>query len=144
MGDRCYVQITCRKSDAHLFYDLGFVSAWGDCDVPNCVDLEDTERHPPTDDDEWPAPFVGWHGEGGEYGGFAFAFDGHRFLDLPITHDGDLFVRFDEAKGEPVADDIEECRVFSAFRTQVKALLEVPVPEPPQPALTACGVPMES
>ena len=43
MGDRCYMQLTCRARDRAVFEELGFhvETEWGDSDFPNCVEMVD-------------------------------------------------------------------------------------------------------
>ena len=56
MGNRCYFEVICRRTDMERFLDLGQGFEYGD-DIP----------------------FVGWHDSGDENNGAVFACDGKGF-----------------------------------------------------------------
>jgi hypothetical protein len=122
MGDRCYMQITCRKQDVQEFEDLGFTLEIEHADGTvvvtdpevNYGNTEDLPRH---------LPFTGWHGAGDCYGGMAFASDGERFAEVQTTHDDELCVLVNEVTGEPVPESVERMRHFLAVQRTAKTKL---------------------
>ncbi|NBU11829.1 MAG: hypothetical protein EBS84_22995, partial [Proteobacteria bacterium] len=69
MGDRCYMQVTCRRQDIPEFEALGFHLEFEqspDSPIVELIDEEANYAHAdqlPTD-----IPFTAWHGAGGNYG----------------------------------------------------------------------------
>ena len=122
MGDRCYMQITCREADAHLFdEDLfsdseklkgGLVRMW-DHEANNAYDLYDGEFG----DLPEGVPFYGSHEHGDEYGAASFATDGVT-MRYALTNDDLYAVRFDE-NGDPNPKDLAGIKSYILFERQV-------------------------
>jgi hypothetical protein len=95
MGDRAYVELTCRKADAAPFEKAGFLEEFRsglpsglivmmDAEAPdgNITALQDVASKG--------ILFRGWHDAGGGYDGACFAgFDG-RFFEVPRLNHSDL------------------------------------------------------
>jgi hypothetical protein len=111
MGDRAYVQITCRRDDAERFSELGFVEddAEGDSAV-SMVDVEANYAHRSAliELAKQGIPFFGWHDAGCEYDGSMFVSDGagayHEVLATPNESLALVRVKPD---GSIVAGDLE-------------------------------------
>ena len=109
MGDRCYLEITLRRSDLdrfgkHLNASPG--EEWWDhlddeLDQPGIVTASVYEANYAWYDERCAAAkeeidFHGWHAEGGEYGPYEFvAFKG-KHLEAERNHDGELVIAVDE------------------------------------------------
>jgi len=65
-------------------------------------------------------PFYGTHGEGGEYGRYAFAALNGEMREAPLTHEGDLFMALGNDL-QPL-EDIESLRAYIAKLRGVKML----------------------
>lgn len=84
MGDRCYMTVTCRREDAHLFtcYDLGFSIMDEDWNTGSIVQLEDIEaNYAHCGDMPTSIPYYGSHTAGDTYGEGVFACDGGPMID---------------------------------------------------------------
>lgn len=136
MGDRCYMQIFCRREDRHKFDDL-FTGHDGSPDgQPGVIMLSEMEANyaygvgalRSDDSGELPndVPYYGGHGEGCEFGAGEFACDGQEFRY--VTSGRNCYeIRFDK-EGNPNQDDIEEVRQFVLFKKKVEAMLAEPAP----------------
>ena len=125
MGDRCYMQLTCRRKDQAIFEALGFgrESDFDDPAFPDCVamiDLEANYAHGtdlPTN-----VLYMGTHDAGYEYGPASYACDGDTFLEQGTDGDGGFVVVFD-AEGDPDPNSLAEVKAFIAHRNKVAAML---------------------
>jgi hypothetical protein len=95
MGDRAYVELTCREADAALFERAGFLEEFR-CGLPSglvtMVDVEAPDGNITALQDlaSKGIVFRGWHDAGGGYDGACFAgFEG-RFLEVPRLNHSDL------------------------------------------------------
>ena len=41
MGDRCYMELTCRKTDKTRFEEIGFTTQGESYEFPNCLEMVD-------------------------------------------------------------------------------------------------------
>ena len=109
MGDRCYLELTLCRSDLSHFaphIDSTPNEAWWDhldedADHPEEVTVSVHEANYAWYDERMNAakagiPFYGTHGEGGEYGSYAFASWAGKLHEVPLSHDGDLVLAVDE------------------------------------------------
>jgi len=107
MGDRCYMQITLRQRDMDRFAAILNTppgEPWWDEEIDEPgkgvvrVALQDV-NHGLHDARQEAAragiPFMGWHGEGGDYGGCEFASLHGVQREAPINRDGDLELAVD-------------------------------------------------
>lgn len=95
MGDRAYVELTCREADESLFEQAGFLEEFRSGLPSGVVTMVDEEAP----DGNITALqvlaskgilFRGWHDAGGGYDGACFAgFDG-RFFEVPRLNHSDL------------------------------------------------------
>ena len=109
MGDRCYLEITLRRSDLDRFgkhLDAAPGEEWWDhldeeASQPVIVTASVYEANYAWYDERCAAAkdgidFHGWHAEGGEYGPYEFvAFKG-KHLEAERNHDGELVIAVDE------------------------------------------------
>jgi hypothetical protein len=109
MGDRCYIEITMRRSDLSRFaahVDAAPAEKWWDClteeeNRPGVVTVSVYEANYGWYDERAAAakdgiPFYGTHADGGEYGPYAFASWNGEHCETPLNHDCDLILAVDE------------------------------------------------
>jgi hypothetical protein len=135
MGDRCYMQITCRRQDRARFEDLGFILEFEESPASSLVVMADDEANY-AHCDELPAdiPWHGFNGSGGNYGEGKLACDGSWFVEVPATQDG-FVVQWNYDAQQPTPESVEEIRQYLEVRAAVGTLfkaLSSPVPEKEQ------------
>ena len=109
MGDRCYLEITLRRSDLDRFgkhLDAAPGEEWWDhldeeATQPGIVTASVYEANYAWYDERCAAAkdgidFHGWHAEGGEYGPYEFAAFRGKHLEAERNHDGELVIAVDE------------------------------------------------
>ena len=109
MGDRCYLEITLRRSDLDRFgkhLDAAPGEEWWDhldeeANQPGVVTASVYEANYSWYDERCAAAkkgidFHGWHAEGGEYGPFEFVSFRGKHLEAERNHDGELVIAVDE------------------------------------------------
>ena len=109
MGDRCYLEITLRRSDLDRFgkhLDAAPGEEWWDhldeeASQPVIVTASVYEANYAWLDERLAAAqdgidFHGWHAEGGEYGPYEFAAFRGKHLEAERNHDGELVIAVDE------------------------------------------------
>ena len=95
MGDRAYVEIVCRESDAPMFEAIGFMEEFRP-GLPNSVlALVDAEASDGNCSElqilaENGVVFRGWHDAGDNYDGACFAGIGGRFYEVARRDHSDL------------------------------------------------------
>jgi len=124
MGDRCYLEMTMRRADRPRFAEhVGAepTEKWWDQefaeDHPCLVTVNVYEANYAWYDElraaaEAGIPFFGQHGEGGEYGAYAFVSVNGEHAEAPVNHDGDFIIAVDENL-QPLGDT-EELRAYVA------------------------------
>jgi hypothetical protein len=135
MGDRCYLEITMRKADLPRFAPFAGARAdekWWDNE-------DDVDRHPDLvtvgvyeanyawSDQRLAAakagvPFYGNHGEGGEYGPYAFAALDSEMLEVEVNGAGYMFIAVDDNLQPVDHDDLKHMREYVAKLRAVKRL----------------------
>lgn len=95
MGDRAYVELTCREADAALFERVGFLEEFRSglpSDLVNMVDAEAPDGNVTALQDlaSQGIVFRGWHDAGGSYDGACFAGLDGRFFEVPRLNHSDL------------------------------------------------------
>jgi hypothetical protein len=129
MGDRCYMQINCRASDAdnEELKEL-FPERW-EPDTDGEVQLWDSEANyaygvAGGDFGDLPQgiPFYGHHSEGGDYSPGVFATDGNT-IAYALGSDGNYSIRFDVQTGEPNQQDLAEVKNFIIFYNKVREMI---------------------
>lgn len=130
MGDWCYLEITMRKADLPKFalhlHEPPDKPWWDDekkDNPPGLATVRVFEANYAWYDEREAAakaglPFYGKHGEGGEYGPYAFASSDGGMLETPLDRDGELTMAVDEDL-QPLGD-IERLRAFVAKRRAVQ------------------------
>ena len=109
MGDRCYLEITLRRSDLDRFgkhLDSAPGEEWWDhldeeASQPVIVTASVYEANYAWYDERAAAAregidFHGWHAEGGEYGPYEFVSFRGKHLEAERNHDGELVIAVDE------------------------------------------------
>jgi len=95
MGDRTYVELTCRETDAALFERAGFLEEFRSGLPSGLVTMVDTEAP----DGNMTALqdlaskgilFRGWHDAGSSYDGACFAGLGGKLFEVPRLNHSDL------------------------------------------------------
>jgi hypothetical protein len=129
MGDRAYVQTTCRRDDAERFAALGFVEDEEEGDIAvSMVEVEANYAHHSAliELAKQGIPFFGWHDAGCEYDGSMFASDGtgalHEVLATPNESLALVRVRPD---GSIVAGDLECALDYYVALAKARAALGV-------------------
>ncbi len=84
MGDRCYMELTCKRKDKGTFEELGF-TVESECDnyeFPGCVEMADYEaNYGHTGDMPKDVVYFGSHYHGDIYGPEDFDCDGQTYLE---------------------------------------------------------------
>ena len=130
MGDRCYMQLTCRRTDQSVFEEIGFgrESDFDDPNFPDCVEMIDLEaNYAHASDLPTNVVYMGTHDAGYEYGPEAFACDGETYLEQASDSEGGFVVWFDES-GDPDPQSLAQVKTFITHRNKVAAMLRVKVP----------------
>ena len=123
MGDRCYMQVTCRREDLPRFEPLGFrleFEQTTNCPIVELVDEEANSAHNgdlPTD-----VPFLASHGPGGNYGSGLIACDGKCFAEVEAGHEGGFVLWWTKASNRPTAESVKSVQRYLAVHRQVQRL----------------------
>ena len=132
MGDRCYMQVTCRRQDIPEFEALGFHVEFEhspDSPIVELIDEEANYAHAdqlPTD-----IPFTAWHGAGGNYGDGKIACDGNHYAEVSANQDG-FVVRFDDTTNQPTQESLDGIRHYLAVHKAVRDLFQILSARPTQ------------
>src|SRR3954452_13243867 len=89
MGDRCYMQVTCRRKDLEEFESIDFaMQDWNNenPDSPTVVMVDEEANHGHCDEMPTNIPYHGYNGHGDNYGDAAFACDGKRYAEAPTGY----------------------------------------------------------
>ena len=132
MGDRCYMQVTCRRQDIPEFEALGFHLEFEQSPNSPIVELIDEEANYahadqlPTD-----IPFTAWHGAGGNYGDGKIACDGYHYAEVSANQDG-FVVGWDQASNQPTQESIAGIRDYLAVHQTVQEMFQILSARPTQ------------
>ncbi|TXT46361.1 MAG: hypothetical protein FD140_4497 [Limisphaerales bacterium] len=124
MGDRCYMQVTCRREDIPEFEALGFHVEFEqsqDSPIVELIDEEANYAHAdllPTD-----IPFTATHGAGGNYGDGKIACDGNHYAEVSANQDG-FVVSWDEASNQPAQESLARIRDYLAVHQTVQEMFQ--------------------
>ena len=138
MGDRCYMEITCRRQDQERFRALGFEVQSEEANT-RCLTMVDAEANYahsgdlPTD-----IPYHGFNGPAFEYGSGACACDGQRYSELETGHAGGYVVAWDEKQNRPEPNSLRGIRRFISIHQRAEARMRTSGLKPPKP-LTKVG-----
>ena len=124
MGDRCYMQVTCRRQDQSRFEELGFSLEFeqsADSPIVELIDEEANYAHA----DELPTevPFLAQHGAGGNYGDGKIACDGNHCAEVGATSDG-FVVAWDAQANGPTQASLDNIRHYFAVHAAVKKMFK--------------------
>jgi len=128
MGDRCYMTVTCRREDAHLFTndDLGFqfFDEIEEKETSRVVQLEDQEaNYAHSGDMPTGIPYHGSNGAGDDYGEGVFACDGGLFIDECEAVEGSpVVIMLDDGTLEPNSE--ARARAYLNAMAKVGAILK--------------------
>lgn len=115
MGDRCYMQITCRRQDIPLFEALGFHLDFEQTPDSPLVELIDEEaNYAHYDALPRDVPYHGFHSAGDNYGSHNLACDGKRYADVETGHDGDYVIHWNPKTNRPTAESLRRIRKYLA------------------------------
>ena len=130
MGDRCYLEITLRRSDLDRFgkhLDAAPGEEWWDhldeeANMQGIVTASVYEANYAWLDERLAAAkegidFHGWHAEGGEYGQYEFVSFKGKHLEAERNHDGDLMLS--------IGEDLKPLHGMASIRKYVATLRKV-------------------
>lgn len=125
MGDRCYMQVTCRRQDQDTFEALGFVLEYDEAPDSPIIELADEEANYahcgklPTN-----IPFTAWHGAGGDYGDRRIVCDGKRWGEVASSPDGGFVVDWNFKMRRPTAASLKRIRRYLVVYDRVQRLFK--------------------
>jgi hypothetical protein len=123
MGDRCYMQLTCKKKDRSIFEELGFALEGESEEFSNCLEMVDLEaNYGHAGDVPKDVVYFGTHDAGDVYGPDAFACDGKTYLEQPTDGEGRFVVAFDD-EGNPYPNSLAEVKDFITHWNNVRLML---------------------
>ena len=125
MDDRCYMELTCKRTDRSIFEELGFTveSEYDEWDFPGCVEMVDYEaNYAHAGDLPEDVVYFGYHGSGDIHCPEDFACDGQTYLEQSTDGLCGFVVWFDD-EGNPNPESLAEVKAFVAHRNKVKAIL---------------------
>ena len=123
MGDRCYMELTCRKKDKALFEEIGFTAQGESYEFPNCLEMVDYEaNYAHAEDLPKDIVYFGSHDGGDGYRPESFACDSKTYLEQATDGGGGFIVMFDE-KGDPNPASLAEIKTFITHHNNVRVLL---------------------
>ena len=123
MGDRCYMQLTCKKNDRSIFEELGFASEGESDDFSSCLEMVDVEaNYGHAGDLPKEIVYLGTHAAGDAYGPEAFACDGKTYLEQPTDGEGGFVVAFDD-QGNANPNSLAEVKNFITHWNNVRVML---------------------
>ena len=141
MGDRCYLEITLRRSDLSRFaphIDVAPDEEWWDHldeeqDRPGIVTASVYEANYAWYDERMNAakadiPFYGYHADGGEYGSYAFASWAGKLHEAQLSHEGDLVLAVDEHLKPISAAARRQLRQYVAALRKIKDSFAMAMP----------------
>jgi len=139
MGDRCYMEVTCRREDVARFEELGFsIQKWDnpqpEAPVVTMVDEEANYAHygeMPTN-----VPYFGHNTAGGEYGDAVFACDGRRYAEVESGHSGGFVIAWNEVRNRPQPDSLRAIRRYLRIERRVHEMFDRISKQAKAPALT--------
>jgi len=117
MGDRCYMEITCRREDQGRFEALGFTAQGSASPFVEMVDDQANYAHYgnlPTD-----IPYHGHFGAGSEYGPGKVACDGKSLAEVDTGQSGGFVVDWDEKRNRPSLRSLKAIRRYLKTRKKV-------------------------
>ena len=123
MGDRCYMELTCRKKDKALFEEIGFTTQDESYEFPNCLEMVDNEsNYAHAEDLPKNTIYFGSHDGGDGYGPESFACDGKTYLEQATDGGGGFIVMFDD-QGDPNPASLAEVKTFITHYNNVQLML---------------------
>lgn len=138
MGDRCYMEITCRRKDSEEFESLGFTAHdWNNerADSSTVVMVDEEANYAHYDKMLTNVPYHGHNGRGDNYGDGVFACDGRRYAEVQAGYERGFVVEWDEKKQKPTPQSVRAVRRYLAVRNRVRTMfakLSAPVTPRPQ------------
>ena len=124
MGDRCYMEITCRCEDQKRFEALGFVAQDWNQTSPEQVVMTDEQANYahygklPTD-----IPYHGHNTAGSEYGPGVVACDGRTFAEAQTGHSGGFVIDVNDRTQRPSRRSLKSLRAYLQMRQRVRRAL---------------------
>lgn len=124
MGDRCFMQVTCRRQDIPQFEPLGFHLNHEQAAGSPLVELIDEQANYahhgllPRN-----VPYHGYHSVGGNYGSYNFACDGRRYAEVETGHDGDYVIHWNPRTQRPTAESLRRIRKYLAVFNRARQQL---------------------
>ena len=128
MGDRCYMEITCRCEDMGRFETLGFTAQKTDTASPLVVMVDDEANYAHYDKLPTDIPYLGFNGAGSEYGPGNVVCDGKLCAEVDVGQGGGFVVDWDEARNRPFARSLKTIRRYLKTRKIVTEMFAGMVP----------------
>ena len=123
MGDRCYMELTCRKTDKTRFEEIGFTAQVESYEFPNCLEMVDYEaNYAHAEDMPKDLVYFGSHEGGDGYRPESFACDGTTHLEQATDGGGGFIVMFDN-EGDPEANSLADVKTFITHCNNVRVML---------------------
>ena len=127
MGDRCYMEITCRRQDQERFEALGFIAQkWNNpaSDSPLVVMVDEEANYAHSGNLPTDIPYHGFNGPGGNYGDGVCACDGKEYAEVETGHEGGFVVDWDKARQGPEPHSLRCIRRYLKVRNKVRKMFD--------------------
>jgi hypothetical protein len=124
MGDRCYMSVTCRRSDKDRFEKLGFrVEFEEDKNTPVIEMIDEEANYGHCDEMPTNIPYHGTYGAGSNYGPGSIVCDGRDYEDVPASSDG-FVLAWNYRVGLPQLKSILRIRRYLKLERRVQRLFK--------------------
>lgn len=123
MGDRCYMQVTCRRQDQSLFEALGFHLDFEQAPDSPIIEMIDEEANYAHNGDlPTKVPFLASHGPGGNYGDGKIACDGKHYAEVEAGHAGGFVLWWTKTTNRPTTESVKSVQRYLAVHRHVERL----------------------
>lgn len=144
MGDRVYVELTCREADAALFERAGFREEFRPGPPSGLVTMVDEEAPDGNiavvrDLASKGIVFRGWHDAGGSYDGACFAGFNGKLFEVPRLNHSDLPCIEVHVDGTEDVGQLESAGAYLKAADAVARAFGVPTGEPVEEDVTRTG-----
>ena len=123
MGDRCYMQIKCRKQDVPVFEEIGFQVDDSEVNGESVHMFEEEANYAHSGDMPTDIPWTGSSGAGGSYGPSEYACDGKELVEVECGYHSGYVIGWDHKLNEPLDGDLAHLRHFTDVCERAEAML---------------------